>query len=60
MDGYKFIKKYRKLEGDRSETVIAAITGHAKSEFFLKALSLGADHAYSKPISSDQIQFLML
>jgi len=58
MNGYKFIRKFRKQEsGDRQGqgAIIAAITGHAESEFFLKALAKGANHAYSKPVSSSSI-----
>ena len=55
MDGYKFIKKFRKVMGGYQEipTLVVAITGHAESGFFLKALNIGADNVYSKPILSD-------
>ena len=59
MDGYKFIKKFKRLEGEQKAT-IAAITGHAESHFFLNAFKKGADHVYSKPVSSIHISLLML
>ena len=60
MDGYKFIRKLRKLEGNGHASIVAAVTGHAESHFFMKAFLKGADHAYSKPVSSDHICLLML
>jgi len=57
MDGYKFIRKFRFLmaQSCRPTTLIAAITGHAESDFFSKVFRVKADHVYSKPISSDKV-----
>jgi len=62
MDGYKFIHKLRKAysQSEQQQPVVATITGHSESEFFIKAFSKGANMVYSKPIKSELIQMLII
>ena len=65
IDGYRLVSQLRKFlkknNIPKSEwPLVVAITGHTESEFFLKAFDSGCDHIYSKPISSSQIELILL
>ncbi len=61
MDGYKLVTKLKKALRDvREPPVIAALTGHTEKEFISRALQKGMDHVYSKPISQESIQLVLL
>ena len=60
MDGYELTRRIRQLTIDEeSEPMIAALTGHTETEFFKKALEVGCNLVYPKPINSQQIKTVL-
>ncbi len=59
VDGYAATQEIRRREGDRSHTIIIAMTANAMKEDRDKCIAAGMDDYVSKPISKDQIQAVL-
>ncbi|NJL43376.1 MAG: response regulator, partial [Pseudanabaena sp. SU_2_4] len=59
LDGYATTQEIRRRQGDRSHTVIIAMTANAMKEDRDKCIAAGMDDYVSKPISKDQIQAVL-
>jgi PAS domain S-box-containing protein len=59
LDGYETTQEIRRRQGDRSHTIIIAMTANAMKEDRDKCIAAGMDDYVSKPISKDQIQAVL-
>jgi PAS domain S-box-containing protein len=59
LDGYETTQEIRRRQGDRSHTVIIAMTANAMKEDRDKCIAAGMDDYVSKPISKGQIQAVL-
>jgi CheY-like chemotaxis protein len=65
IDGYEATKKVIQICKDhgiapRDMPHIVALSGHVESEYQLKAFQSGMRQVYAKPISKDQLAFILL
>jgi signal transduction histidine kinase/CHASE2 domain-containing sensor protein/DNA-binding response OmpR family regulator len=56
VDGYEATKEIRQIEGDRSHTVIIALTASAMKEDLDKCLAVGMDDFLTKPVRKEDLQ----
>jgi CheY-like chemotaxis protein len=59
MDGFAATEAIRRLPGDRSETLIYAMTAHALAETEQNCRSAGMDGVITKPIAAEQLMALL-